>query len=135
MDVRRSARRLARGRWGARYVNALATANDGSKEDACAALEIALAALFARLPEHERFDRVLPRLTDAIVQALFRGKERLGPSRREREDEAILAFAERVCARVEPHLEDCLTAELLWFFLGVGGPPTGPQGQVQALGG
>jgi hypothetical protein len=73
--------------------------------------------------------------TSASIQALFRGKERLGPSRREREDEAILAFAERVCARVEPHLEDCLTAELLWFFLGVGGPPTGPQGQVQALGG
>lgn len=130
MDAKRAARRLARGRWGARYSAALAEKNAGTVEEARAALELSLAALFVRLPSSWRRDHALPRLTDAVVRALFGERGATPAERRFREDRAIRAFAKRVCDRAEPHLEDCLTAELLWFFLGLG--PSGPGREAAA---
>lgn len=126
-----TARRLANGWWGSRYADYLAKESGLVVKDAAIALAASLAQVIPRIHTVSPL-LILPTLTRAIVAALFKDSPpaRAAFDRLLQKEDAMEAFAQRVCARTEEFLEDCLTLEFLWFFLGEG--PGGPRKAAQA---
>ena len=103
------------------------------KVEVASAVESALTVLVQRTT-FVPADELLPLLTDAIVVALYKGVPAASSRRErtERENTAIKSFCHRVYTRPERKLEVRLRRELLWFFLGVGGP-RGPLAEARVL--
>jgi hypothetical protein len=116
-DTVRAVGEILDGFYGLRYVQAIADTCELPVEGSRKAFEAALIALLPRIRNRYSGDP-LAHLTLAIARALFSGMPG-SPStmiRYCRESICIDRFVERVSEREEPYIEDCLRAELFYFF-------------------
>lgn len=118
-DTVSAVRGMIDGHYGVRYVTSIARNCELPPDDARKALETTLLALLP-LVRNKYAGDLLAHLTVAIGRALFPHSPGTGSPivRYSREWVCIEAFVRRVSERDEPFIEDCLKAELFFFFLG-----------------